>query len=92
MGRTIPTFNLAAQEEQSRWNDFRRALLTREEREAFDRLWIAVKQNMAAGQNAARLNPFESMLVAMLLSHEQELERLRRMLEERREDAADGSP
>lgn len=82
MGRTIATFNMAAQHEQQTWADFRRALRT-EDRDAFDALWIAVRRHMQAGQQAARLVPFDAMLMAMLIEHQKEIvflsERVRRL-------------
>lgn len=76
MGRTIPTFNTFLQEEIESWRPFRRALRA-EHKAAFDRLFTRARAHTAEATSAARAVPFDALLMAILLEHEIELERLR---------------
>jgi hypothetical protein len=66
MGRTCPTYRMLLDEEIASWEHFRRAL-RKEDREAFDELMDSVRNRASASSNAARLNPFESMVMAALV-------------------------
>lgn len=83
MGRTQPTFNMILQQEQDSWHPFRQAL-RKEDRPAFDRLFIHAKQHMAEGAQAARPFPFETALMCMLLEMGKELDVLRGEIDELR--------
>ncbi len=88
MGRTLPTFNTFLQGEESSWSAFRRALRSREEKDAFDRLFTRARTYAAESTSAARAVPFDAILMGMLLGQEMELLRLRRRVE--RLEARDG--
>lgn len=81
MGRTLATANQIILEEQTAFNDFRRAL-RREDQRAFDALFAAARKHTAAISQANHALPFESMLLAILLEQAGELERLKRRLDE----------
>lgn len=66
MGRTCPTYRMLLEEEIRSWETFRRAL-RKEDQEAFDRLMESVRMHASASSNAARLNPFEAMVMAALV-------------------------
>jgi hypothetical protein len=66
MGKTCPTYRMLLDEEIASWEQFRRAL-RKEDREAFDSLMDGVRTRASASSNAARLNPFESMVMAALV-------------------------
>ncbi|MCU0799312.1 MAG: hypothetical protein MUC62_06530 [Candidatus Thermoplasmatota archaeon] len=66
MGKTCPTYRMLLDEEIASWEQFRRAL-RKEDREAFDELMDSVRTRASASSNAARLNPFESMVMAALV-------------------------
>jgi len=66
MGKTCPTYRMLLEDEISSWDAFRRAL-RKEDREAFDSLMDGVRTRASASSNAARLNPFESMVMAALV-------------------------
>jgi DNA-binding response OmpR family regulator len=74
------------------WSDFRRAL-RKEDREAFDALMNRARLHASAATYAISLDPTESAVLSMLLEHEKELLRLRKVLEgvEERQDGAHGS-
>jgi hypothetical protein len=60
----------------SDWRTFRRALNLRD-RAAFDAMMYRARLHAAAASNAARLNPTEALMMAILLEHENELEKLK---------------
>ncbi|MCB2154623.1 hypothetical protein KQI84_07025 [bacterium] len=80
MGRTLPTFNTYLQEEIDSWRPFRRAL-RREHQAAFDRLFTRARRHTAEATHVARPVPFDSLVMAILLDQELEIERLRKELE-----------
>ncbi|MGA1793425.1 MAG: hypothetical protein ACMUHM_05695 [Thermoplasmatota archaeon] len=71
MGKTCPTYRMLLEDEIRSWEAFRRAL-RKEDREAFDRLMDKVRRHASASSNAARLNPFESMVMAALIELERD--------------------
>lgn len=76
MGRTNPTYRRWLDQYETSWQPFRRAL-RRDERAAFDRLFERAGTHAAAAgmQNAPM--PEQAFLLAILLSHEQEINALR---------------
>lgn len=67
MGRTVPSMTQQILMELQSWGQFRRALRV-EEREVFDELFRSVRMHVAEVSMAARLLPFEAMLMSMLVS------------------------
>lgn len=67
MGRTVPSMTQHILDEMQSWSQFRRALRA-EEREVFDQLFRSVRMHVAEVGMAARLLPFEAMLMSMLVS------------------------
>lgn len=67
MGRTVPSMTQQILLELQSWSQFRRALRV-EEREVFDELFRSVRMHVAEVSMAARLLPFEAMLMSMLVS------------------------
>jgi len=76
MGRTEPTFRLLLERVEAEWRDYRRSL-TPAEQAAFDGLFQKARAHASAATNQARLDPFEAILMSILLEHEMELRRLR---------------
>lgn len=85
MGRTWPTFNDQLEREARAWKPFRDAL-RREDQRVFDKLFVYAKRHMAAGQNACRPVPFETLMVCAALELVKEVDRLK--THERRGDPA----
>ncbi len=81
MGRTVATYRLALESMAQQWNDFRRALRSRD-REAFDALLNSARMHASAATYAISLDPTESALLSMLLEHEKEIAALRRLVQE----------
>jgi hypothetical protein len=59
----------------SEWREFRKALRAKD-REAFDALMKKARSHASAASNAARSNPTEAMIMAILVEHEKALEEL----------------
>ena len=76
MGRTLPTFNTYLEQEMEQWRPFRRAL-RREDQPSFDRLFGHAKRHMAEAANVARPVPFDTLLMAIALEQQKQIERLR---------------
>ncbi len=76
IGRTVPTFRCVLELTVSEWREFRKALRAKD-REAFDALMKKARSHASAASNAARSNPTEAMIMAILVEHEKELEKLK---------------
>ena len=79
MGRTLPTVNQVLEQNREQWARFYRAL-RKEDKELLDRLFDGAKYFTAACVYEAHVTPSESILLAMLLHLEKELEALQRRL------------
>ena len=86
VGRTVPTFRMILEHSLGDWKTFRRALSMRD-RAAFDAMMFRARLHAAAASNAARLNPTEALIMAILLEHEKELEKVKESRESKVEDA-----
>ena len=69
MGRTVMPFSHVLEEEKGRWQGFRKTL-TKEDQEAFDRLFDRAKFHTAAGVYKAHPYPLETILISIILEHE----------------------
>ena len=76
VGRTVPTFRMLLEHVIADWGSFKRALRLHD-RDAFDAMMFKARLHAAAASNAARLNPTEALLMAIILEHEKELGTLR---------------
>lgn len=79
MGRTLQTTNQIILTEQANFNNFRRALRIEDQR-LLDTLFAHARQHTAAISLADHALPFESILLAMLLEQEREIQRLKQLL------------
>jgi hypothetical protein len=82
MGKTVPSYRIALEFEIDTWKSFRKALLSDEEREAFDVLMDMCRSNgMASG---AACNPiiFEPMVTSILLAQQKKMRELEHKLNE----------
>ena len=80
MGRTLPPFSQLIEYERRAWAPFRRAL-RKDDQAAFDRLFDCAKLHVQAGVYLSRPWPFEVLVMAMLLEHHKQLERLLTQIE-----------
>lgn len=68
MGRTIPSFRIAAAQEAVEWRAFRRALPKRD-KVAFDDMLSSAKLYTSASSAAVRASRFEGMTMALVFHH-----------------------
>ncbi len=80
MGRTVPTFRNIIESFGWEWTDFKRALREMD-REAFDELINHARRHAAAGGNMSNPNPFEPVVMSILVEHEKTIRKLREDVE-----------
>lgn len=68
MGRTIPSFRIAEQQEAAEWRSFRKAL-PRDARDAFDEMLSSARLYTSASSSALRTSKFEGMAMAIIFHH-----------------------
>jgi hypothetical protein len=76
MGRTVPTFRNIIESFGWEWNEFKQALRNID-REAFEELINHARRHAAAGSNMSNPNPFEPVVMSILVEHEKTLRKLR---------------
>ena len=76
MGRTVPTFRNIIESFGWEWNEFKQALRNID-REAFEELINHARRHAAAGSNMSNPNPFEPVVMSILIEHEKTLRKLR---------------
>jgi hypothetical protein len=80
MGRTVPTFRNIIELFGWEWTDFKRALRNID-REAFEDLINHARKHAAAGGNISNPNPFEPVVMSILVEHEKALNELKKYVE-----------
>src|SRR6476620_6634808 len=75
MGRTVPSFRIAAEMEQTRWNIFR-SYLPRKDRKLFDQMYDLYKSNSAACSNACRPVVIHAVSRSIIFEHYKQLTKL----------------
>ena len=73
MGKTVPTYRMALEFEIARWKGFRKALMSDEEKEAFDQLMDMCRNNSMASGAACSPVIFEPMAMSILLAQQKRL-------------------
>jgi hypothetical protein len=81
MGKTLPPFSQLMEYERRRWAPFKRAL-PKEDHAIVDRLFDCAKLHIQAGVMVSRPWPFETMVMAIFLAQQKQLEEAQRLLEE----------
>jgi len=76
MGRTVPTFRNIIESFGWEWSDFKQALRNID-RKAFEELMNHARRHAAAGSNMSNPNPFEPVVMSILVEHEKTLRELR---------------
>jgi hypothetical protein len=74
-GRTVKTASMLISDEAGRWGQFRAALRQRD-REAFDNLVAVSRRHFSAISNSSIIDPFEAVVLSILLECEKRLEAL----------------
>ncbi len=86
MGRTVTPYSMQLQIIRRRLQNFRRAL-RKEDQLIFDELFRHAKFNVQAGVMAANPNPIDSILLAILIEQQKQINELRRQLDPTADDA-----
>jgi hypothetical protein len=72
MGKTVPSYRMALEDEIRRWDGFAKTLRI-EDKVAFDALMDACRSYASAGSNATQPLLFEPMVMSILLSIQKKL-------------------
>ena len=72
MGRTVPSFRIAAEIERTKWKQFR-SYLDKKDRKMFDQMYDYVKLNNAACSNACRPVVIHAVLMSIIFEHYKQL-------------------
>jgi hypothetical protein len=81
MGKPLPPFSQLIEYERRRWAPFKRAL-PKANQAIFDRLFDCAKLHIQAGVMVARPWPFETIVMAIFLEQQKQLEQAQRLREE----------
>jgi 3-methyladenine DNA glycosylase/8-oxoguanine DNA glycosylase len=81
MGKTLPPFSSLIEQERRRWMPFKKAL-PKADQALFDRLFDCAKLHIQAGVMVTRPWPFETIVMAIFLEQQKQLEQAQRLLEE----------
>jgi hypothetical protein len=81
MGKTLPPFSSLIEQERRRWMPFKKAL-PKADQPIFDRLFDCAKLHIQAGVMVARPWPFETIVMAIVLEQQKQMERLESLLDE----------
>lgn len=82
MGKTVPSYRMALEDEIDRWKGFRKALSSEEEGEAFDTMMDMCRNNTMASGNACNSIIFEPMVMSIILAQSKEISKLEYKLNE----------
>ncbi|MGA3112615.1 MAG: hypothetical protein ABSE15_11425 [Candidatus Bathyarchaeia archaeon] len=82
MGKTIPSYRMALEDEIGRWKSFRNSLPDEEEKQAFDELMDMCRNHASAGSCACKPIIFEPMAMSILLAQQKEILQLELRLNE----------
>jgi hypothetical protein len=75
VGRTVPSFRIAAEIERTKWKHFK-SLLDRKDKKMFDEMYDCVKLHNAACSNACRPFVIHSVLMSIIFEHYKQLTKL----------------
>ena len=72
MGRTIPSYRIAAEIERSKWKIFREKL-DKKDRKEFDKMFSYSRLYNSAGSNACRSQLIHPILMSIIFEHYKQL-------------------
>jgi hypothetical protein len=80
MGKTVPAYRWALEDEIALWKGFRKALPSDEDREAFEEMMDLCR--VYASESSMATNPiiFEPMVMSIVLGQQKKLQKLERKL------------
>jgi hypothetical protein len=73
MGKTVPSYHMAVEWEIADCKQFRNALSSDEQKQAFDEMMDMCRMNAMAGSNATNPIIFEPMVMSILLEQQKKL-------------------
>jgi len=80
MGRTVPSYRMAIEDEISRWSGFAKALRI-DDKAAFDALMDSVRSYASAGGNATMPILFEPLVMSILISQQKKIMTIEKSLD-----------
>ncbi|MBI2127025.1 MAG: hypothetical protein HYU02_06925 [Thaumarchaeota archaeon] len=80
MGRTIPSFRIALEQEIASWKDYRKSL-RKGSKAILEDLFNAARNYCSASSNAVRPVRFQGMFMGIAVQHERRLENIAREIE-----------
>jgi hypothetical protein len=80
MGKTVPSYRMALEDEIDRWKSFRNALASEEEKAAFDVLMDICRSNGMAVSAACNPIVFEPMAMCILLAQQKNIRAVEKKL------------
>ena len=83
MGRTVSPYSYVMERERHWWAGFRRALKSKGDQEAFDRLFDRAKLHTHAAVYQAHSFPMETILLSICLENEKMIEEILRKLKKK---------
>ena len=75
VGRTVPSFRMAAEIERTKWKQFR-SYLDKKDRKMFDQMYDIVKLNNVSCSNACRPVVIHAVLMSIIFEHYKQLTKL----------------
>ncbi len=75
VGRTVPSFRIAAEIERTKWKQFR-SLLDKKDRKMFDEMYDSVKLHNTACMMACRPVVIHAVLMSIIFEHYRQLTKL----------------
>ena len=75
MGRTIPSYRIAAEMERNKWKIFRQ-ILDKKDRKMFDQMFSYSKLYNSAGSNASRPQLIHPILMSIIFEHYKQLKKI----------------
>ena len=73
MGRTVPSYRIAAEMERDKWKIFRQSL-DKKDKKLFDQMFSYSKLYNSAGSNACRPQLIHPILMSKIFEHYKQLE------------------
>lgn len=81
MGKTVPSYRMAIEDEMQTWKQFRDTLASEEEKQAFDLMMDYCRLQSMAAQNACKPILFEPMVMSILLEQQKRIKTLQRKID-----------
>ena len=81
LGKTVPSYRMALEFELENWKNFKKSLLTDEEKQAFEEIADMARSHASAAGNACRPILFEPMALSILLGQQKRIRTLQRKID-----------